>query len=358
MKRIALGLGVLIVVVIAAGLVMREQITLSLMKRVVADRMAADALAELPDGLHVVLCGAGSPLPDEDRSGPCTAVLAGDTLLIFDAGTGGARQLTFMNIPLGKIEALFLTHFHSDHIDGVGELMLQRWVNGTHTTPLPIYGPPGTAKLVEGFNAAYSHDFIYRVAHHGAATVPPGGAGGSAQEFMRVSPLTMEVVYAKGDDLTIEVFNVEHSPVEPAVGYKITYKDRTVVISGDTKKAAMVQKAAQGVDLLVHEALSPQLVGVMTEAALAAGRTNLAKITTDILDYHTSPVEAAQVAQGAGVDMLLFTHIVPPLPLPPLKGVFLKGVSDAYDGPVVIGEDGTFVSLPAGSDVIETGSLK
>ena len=258
----------------------------------------------------------------------------------------------------GQIEAVFLTHFHSDHIDGLGELMMQRWVNGTHTTPLPVYGPAGTEKIVAGFNLAYQQDAVYRVAHHGAATVPPGGEGGKAEVFGRISPLAMEVVYAKGDDLTVEAFNVEHSPIEPAIGYKVTYKDRSIVISGDTIKSAMVQKASQGVDVLIHEALSHELVMVLSDAAAEAGRDNLVKITKDILDYHTSPVEAAEVAQAAGVGMLLFSHIVPPLPVAPLKGIFLRGVSDAYDGPVVIGEDGTFVSLPAGSDVIETGNLK
>ena len=260
--------------------------------------------------------------------------------------------------PKGQIEAVFLTHFHSDHIDGLGELMMQRWVNGTHTTPLPVYGPAGTEKIVAGFNLAYQQDAVYRVAHHGAATVPPGGEGGKAEVFGRISPLAMEVVYAKGDDLTVEAFNVEHSPIEPAIGYKVTYKDRSIVISGDTIKSAMVQKASQGVDVLIHEALSHELVMVLSDAAAEAGRDNLVKITKDILDYHTSPVEAAEVAQAAGVGMLLFSHIVPPLPVAPLKGIFLRGVSDAYDGPVVIGEDGTFVSLPAGSDVIETGNLK
>jgi len=358
MKRILIGLGIVVAIVIIVFAVARERIALSVMERVVAQRMLTNSLGELPDGLHVALCGAGSPMPDADRSGPCTAVMAGDTLLVFDAGTGSSRQFAFMALPLGQIEAVFLTHFHSDHIDGLGELMMQRWVNGAHTTPLPVYGPPGTEKVVDGFNLAYQQDAVYRVAHHGAKTVPPGGEGGKAEVFGRISPLAMEVVYAKGDDLTVEAFNVEHSPIEPAIGYKVTYKDRSIVISGDTIKSAMVQKASQGVDVLIHEALSHELVMILSDAAAEAGRDNLVKITKDILDYHTSPVEAAELAQSAGVGMLLFSHIVPPLPVAPLKGVFLRGVSDAYDGPVVIGEDGTFVSLPAGSDVIETGNLK
>lgn len=358
MKRILIGLAVLIAIGVAVAALFREQIVMRAMEGVVADRMAADVIGDLPDGLHVALCGAGSPLPDEKRSGPCTAVIAGKTLLVFDAGTGGARQLALMNMPVGQIEALFLTHFHSDHIDGLGEMMLQRWVNGSNTAPLPIYGPPGTRQVVAGFNLAYAHDFTYRVAHHGEETVPPGGAGGEAHVFVDALPGALKTVFTKGENLTVQAFQVNHHPVHPAIGYKVIYKDRSLIISGDTKKSPLVAKAAKGVDLLVHEALSPELVGVMTKAAQEAGRANIAKITHDILDYHTSPVEAAQIAAEAQVGMLLYTHIVPPLPLAPMKSVFLRGVSDVYSGPVEIGEDGTLVSLPAGTTDIETGNLK
>jgi ribonuclease Z len=102
----------------------------------------------------------------------------------------------------------------------------------------------------------------------------------------------------------------------------------------------------------VHEALAPQLVEVITRGATAAGRPNLAQITVDILDYHTSPVEAAEVARDAGVGHLLYNHIVPPLLLRPMQGLFLEGVAEVYDGPVTIGRDGTLVVLEAGSDAI------
>ena len=88
-----------------------------------------------------------------------------------------------MALAPGRIEALLLTHFHSDHIDGMGGLMLQRWVGGAHTAPLPVHGPDGVEAVVAGFNAAYTPDRGYRVAHHGPETVPPGGFGGTAKPF-------------------------------------------------------------------------------------------------------------------------------------------------------------------------------
>jgi ribonuclease Z len=157
--------------------------------------------------------------------------------------------------------------------------------------------------------------------------------------------------------LTVTAFRVDHTPVHPAVGYRFDYRGRSALVSGDTAKSATVERYAEGVDLLVHEALSPDLVAVMTRAAARAGATRIEQITRDIVDYHTTPVEAAEIARAAGVGHLLFHHIVPPLPIAPLRDAFVAGVAGIYDGPVTVGRDGTFVTLPAGSDAIELDEL-
>jgi ribonuclease BN (tRNA processing enzyme) len=263
---------VLVAVALAGGLayVFRAPLSVALVKRVAADRLAADALGGLPDGLHVGLCGAGSPFPDDKRAGPCTLVVAGSRLFVFDAGNASTRNIGRMGFDHGRIEAIFLTHFHSDHIDGLGELMLQRWVAGANAEPVPVLGPAGVEKVVAGIMQAYAQDQGYRVA-----------------------------------------------------------------------------------DLLVHEALSAPLVGILNEAAVRAGRANLQKIFADIVDYHTSPEQAAEVARDAGVRYLLLNHIAPPLPLPGLEKAFLGGAPDVYRGPIRVGSDGDFVSLPAGTTEVK-----
>ncbi len=157
------------------------------------------------------------------------------------------------------------------------------------------------------------------------------------------------------DGLTITAFVVDHSPVRPAVGYRFDFRGRSMVVSGDTKKNTNLQRFAAGVDLLVHEALNPQLVGLLNHGAERAGRPRLVKITHDILDYHTTPVEAAQIARDAGVGYLLYNHIV--LPLPSMDETFLDGVAETWSGPVSVGRDGTLVRLPADSEVIELDEL-
>ena len=349
--RVILSLLALVVLGGSAAFVFRAPLVMALAKPLAVSRLATDTLNSLPDGLHVGLCGAGSPFPDEHRSGPCTLVVAGKRLFVFDVGSSSVRNIGRMGFPHGRIEAIFLTHFHSDHIDGLGELMLQRWGSAQNVKPVPIYGPAGVENIVAGFMQAYSADRQYRVAHHGDATVPNAGFGGAAQPFSTAG--TGRAVLLKDADLEIVAFDVDHAPVHPAVGYRISYKGRTLVLSGDTKKSAAVQREAQGVDLLVHEALSAPLMAILEEAAVKAGRPNLKKIFADVLDYHTSPEDAAAIARDAKVRYLLLNHIAPPLPLPGMGKAFLGNADDIYTGPIRIGIDGDFISLPAASTAID-----
>ncbi len=356
MKRIFLAVGGLVLAVALLAYLNRVAIMTRLVARVVEQNLRTDLLQELPDGLHVAICGAGSPLPDPERSGPCVAIMGGDRIYVVDAGSGSSRVMAAMRVPHASVKAVLLSHFHSDHIDGLGELLLQRWVNGSHSAPTPVIGPPGVDEVVEGLNQAYQFDQRYRVEHHGPKTVPPSGAGAVARPFRM--PLDGEgLVVVDEGGWRITAFRVDHSPVSPAVGYRFDYAGRSVVLSGDTVKSKNVEKFAQGADLLVHEALSPTLVDWITEAARRAKRPNLVKIMRDIKDYHATPVDAAEIARDAGVDHLLYYHSVPPLLSRLLETVFLEGVAEVYDGPVTISRDGTLVSLPRGSQAIELDQL-
>ncbi len=345
-----------LILLIAGGaavlVVFRAEVGMWAMSQGLKRNMAADPMAELPDGLHLAVCGAGAPLPDADRSGPCLAVVAGRRLFMVDSGSNGVRNLQRMGLTAGRVEALLLTHFHSDHIDGLGETAMLRWTAGSQTEPLPVHGPPGVDQVVAGFNLAYALDAGYRTAHHGPTVAPPSGAGAVAVPFETPAP-GAEITLIDDDGLTVRAFAVQHEPVAPAVGDRFDYGGRSLVISGDTRESEEVARMARDVDLLAHEALAAQLVGLMNQAARASGRDSIVRITQDILDYHATPEEAAAVAARAGVDHLLLYHIVPPLPFPGLASAFLDGVADRYPGPVTLSVDGTFVSLPAGSSAIE-----
>lgn len=350
-----LGAALLFIALLAGGLyTFREPISLTVAKRVSAARMSSNPLQDLPDGLHIAVCGAGSPMPDEKRGGPCTLVIAGQQLFVFDTGNTSARNINKMGFNAGNIQGIFLTHFHSDHIDGLGELLLQRWVSNSNSQPVPVHGPEGVATVVNGFMQAYSLDRGYRVAHHGDAVLPQSGFGAVPKTFgLQDDKATLVFESA---DTKVYAFSVAHAPIHPAVGYKIVYKDRSMVISGDTTPSAHVEREAKGVDVLMHEAMSMEMMTFLQEGAHTAKRDKLEQLMKDITNYHTSPVEAAQIATKAEVGYLMLHHIAPPLPLPGLVDVFLKGTDKVFKGHIQVAKDGDMLTLPAGQKNIQTSS--
>ncbi len=329
-----------------------EPVAMRLFARQAEARLGSDRLASLPDGLTVAFCGTGSPLPDPTRVQSCTAVIAGSRVFVVDAGSGSARNLAFMGVPGRAIDGVLLTHFHSDHIADVPGVALLRWVDNAQVQPLPIYGPQGVEQIVAGFNTAYTLDHGYRTGHHGAHIAPPSGAGLAAMSF-NVEPGAVIPVLDEGG-LTVTAALVDHAPAAPAVAYRFDYGGRSVVISGDliVERSDAFAAFAQGADLLVVEALQPRLVNLITQQARAAGRADLAQITVDILDYHTTPEAAADAAEAAGADALVLTHIVPALPSPLLHSAFLGDARSRFSGPLEIAEDGTAVILPSRSDTV------
>ncbi len=352
-KSAALVIAGLVALGAAGAWLFQREIGEAMFRQAVAENVGRDRAGELPDGLHVFVCGSGSPIPDPDRAGPCLGVIAGQHPFVIDVGSGGARRLARMGFPVGRLQRIYLTHLHSDHIDGLGELLLQAWVGGSRRTPLPVAGPQGTGEVVAGFNQAYRIDAGYRTAHHGAHVANPAGFGGVAEEIATPEGTGHAQAILKDGDLKITVIQVNHAPVKPAFGYRIDYKGRSVTVSGDTAYSPDLVAAAKGSDVLMHEALAPEMVKEMQDAAARQGQTALAKVFHDIPDYHSSPEDAAQAASAAGAKALVLYHLVPPLPSSLLNAAFLGEAGKAYSGPIRIAEDGLLISLPAGSGAID-----
>ena len=345
---VALALVLLAIV----GVVFCQPIMNAVMRQIVRSAMAKKNI-RFDDGLYAGLCGTGAPMPDINRAGPCVAVLAGAHFFIVDAGDGSTKNVLLMKLPIGKADAILLTHFHSDHIADLGEMELQRWAGGSNKTPVAVIGPTGVEQIVQGFNLAYQLDDGYRVAHHGPETMPPTGAGGIAKPFaLSAEPNASAVVFDQ-DGVKITAFKVDHRPVVPAVGYRFDYKGRSLVISGDTMYSESLLEHARGADVLFHEALNAPMVQLMNENAGLAGSPMLARVTQDIPSYHSTPEDAAKIAAAAKVKQLIYYHIIPPLPSPILTSLFLGDARNYYQGPITMGEDGMMIFLPTGSDRIE-----
>lgn len=292
-------------------------------------------------GLNVYFCGTGSPLPSKKRAQTCTAIFAGDSFFLVDAGTGSWETIQAAGIPGNKLGGIFLTHFHSDHIGDLSEANLNSWVMG-RTTPLSVYGPTGVERVVAGENEALALDNTYRTAHHGAAIASPETAGLADVPFEAAAPV---VVYER-NGLKVTAFPVKHDPVSPAVGYRFDYEGRSVVVSGDTAYSEDLIAVAKGADVLIHEAQANHMVAVLKAGAARAGNANAEKIFADIPSYHTTPVEAARAANEAGVKTLILTHLTPAPDNGFAKRIFLRGVSIVRPSGVRLAEDGMAVRLP------------
>lgn len=354
-SKIGIPLAALLLV---AGLFMlfgREWLAERVFDRGVDRTVGIDQSADLPDGLTAYVCGSGSPLPDANRAGPCIAVLAGGQSFVFDAGSGSIRKLMRMGFPVDKLQAAFLTHLHSDHIDGLGELLLQAWIGGSRGAPLPVYGPEGTDRVVAAEGELYAIDGGFRIAHHGPVVAQPDGYGGTAHVLTLPDDAGSAVAYDQGG-VKITVFRVIHDPVKPAFGYRVDYKGRSLVISGDTSYSANLVKQAKGADLLFHEALNREMVAAIGDKLEERGHKNAAKIMRDIPGYHTSPEEAARAAREAGVKALVLYHLVPAPPARLIEPMFLGKAPKEFGGTLKLAEDGMMVSLPAGGSEVDFSS--
>ena len=301
-------------------------------------RLFADRTAELEDGLHLALCGAGGPLPAPKASGPCVAVVAGSRFFIVDVGTDSPRNLGRMGYPVGKVEAVLLTHFHSDHIAEIPTVNLTSWVMGRQG-PLKLYGPPGVWRIADGFNEAFALDREYRVTHHGADFMPI--------EFGRLEAIESPVESTlEFGDLTVTSFKVNHAPIEPAVGYRFDYKGRSVVITGDTVVTDRLRAVVDDADLLFSDAMSLPIVKTLEGAAEASGQDRLAKILHDIQDYHASVADVAELTRTTGVGMTALYHLVPGPRNALMENIFKREFADN----MVLTSDRMWFTLPAGSD--------
>jgi ribonuclease Z len=350
------------VVLVAGGLVAiaghTPAVQDKLFERVSHDTIRRNNAALLKDdALRVALCGTSSPLPSDKRAKACVAVFAAGKIWIVDSGPESTENLMQWSVPLNRVAGVLITHFHSDHIGDLDELNLQTWVAG-RPGQLAVYGGPGVEQVVAGFNTAYAQDEVYRTAHHTAAILPP--ANGTMAAHPVAMPATgprTAVVYDDGQ-LKITAIETNHAPVSPAYAYRFDYKGRSVVVTGDTTADPRLVAGSRGADILFSEALNRDMVRTMEKSARDAGRDRIAHIMADIQSYHIAPEEAADVANKAGVKLLVLYHLIPSPDNFMARRIFTRGMDGARRGDWDLAEDGSLYTLPVGSRDFRIGRVQ
>jgi ribonuclease Z len=274
---------------------------------------------------RVTLLGTGVPTPRADRFGPSTLIEAGSRKLLIDAGRGTTIRLNQIGVPMGEIDALLLTHYHSDHTSGIPDLWLTGWLQShfaRRTTPFHVIGPIGARTLMSGLKMAYRRDIEIRIADE---QLPPEGVAVIVDEF------NQDGVVFDQDGVRVLTFEVDHgAAITPAYGYRVEYGGRVAVISGDTRYNENVIRYGEGADLLIHEVaiVRPELMSV--------------PFIQRIMAHHTTAREAGMVFSRTRPKLAAFTHLVflasetvPPASVADL----IAETRQSYSGPLEVGED-------------------
>ena len=245
--------------------------------------------------IDITLLGTGSPIADPNRAGPATLVQAGGEHYLVDCGRGVLMRLAAAGVPVGQLTAVCITHLHSDHITDLNDVITSMWITTFEPTPLRIIGPPGTREVVGHIVASLGPDIGYRIAHHGDLVDGP----------------LLEVVESDGvgapdvsvGSVVMTTSPTDHRPVEPSIAFRFDHDEVGVVVAGDTVPCAGLDQLCEGAQALVHTVIRKDIITNVPVQRLQ-----------DTLDYHSSPEEAAQTAQRAGMNTLVLTHYVPAIP--------------------------------------------
>lgn len=291
------------------------------------DAVAADVVAPAQGTMTVTLLGTASPSPNPERFSAATLVQAGGRHLLFDAGRGATIRLRQLGVPIGLVDPIFLTHFHSDHTVGLPDLWLTGYIQTAYAKrsgTLRVIEPKGTRAMTTHLREAFIQERIIRIADE---RTPLRAMGLAGIEFGERGGLVFNE-----SGVRVTAFRVNHGErIHRAFGFRIDHAGHSVVITGDTRYDERVVEHSRGVDLLVHEVCSaaPEVLDRFNNRA--------------VMNHHTSPEEAGRVFAQARPKMAAYTHIIQLTDRGPSVEPDLAQIEAAtrrnYDGPLVIGND-------------------
>lgn len=268
--------------------------------------------------MELTLLGTGCPQVDVDRFGPASLVRHGGFTFLVDCGSGVTQRLLAAGSSGADIDALFLTHLHSDHIVDLFQLILSSWHQG-RDRPQHIFGPPGTRAFCDGLMALWRRELDQRITH---------------EQRPSTRALELDVTeFGPGEIWTdagvrVHAFEVDHRPVQHAYGFRFEADGLRLAFSGDTTVCPGLVEGARDADVLVHECF---IHGTMR----ATGNRSVSGVR-NVAGYHTLSSEVGKVATRAGARCLVLNHFVP---VKFDEAALHAEVRRDYAGPIVIGAD-------------------
>jgi ribonuclease BN (tRNA processing enzyme) len=298
------------------------------------------------EGTKLVLLGTrGGPGVDLVRSQSASAVVVHGVPYLIDCGYGAVRQLVASGLGIQRVSTLCLTHLHNDHTSDIAALLSLQWT-GSKTAPTDVYGPYGTARLVEGAIAFFRGDVEIRTVDEGRTARPESLFRG---HDVAATPTPTQV--HKDERVSITAAESEHFPERAktrmphrALAYRIDTDERSIVFSGDTPYSKNLVALARNADLFVCEVIDQGVYDQNMERAKAdeaAGNPN--SISRHIAETHSTPAVVGRMAAEAQVKTVVLNHQLPAARVP--GGVdyavtrFIDGVRAQFGGQVIAGHD-------------------
>jgi ribonuclease Z len=291
----------------------------------------------LEDGeIRVTVLGSGNPWVTRAQAAASILVEVGNAerdILVFDLGSGSLANYASLKLPVNKLNKVFLTHLHADHMGDLLTLVGSYAKIGRADGPVYLWGPSGTEPRLGTKHFAESIDEA--LAWDTAATSGPINPESMKIVVSEFDFRKTHVVYEK-NGVKVTAFPVVHA-LSGAVGYRLDFSGLSFVFSGDTLAAWPLVKASKGgVDLLIHECFPP------AAALAAASGLSIEKATIALNALHTSPKAAGKVFSLVKPRMAGLYHTLLSAEVIPLIDSELRTV---YDGPVVQTQDLTVFNI-------------
>ena len=244
--------------------------------------------------MELTLLGTGCPKVDFKRFGPSNLVSTNKTKILIDCGSGVTQRLDQIKVSSADIDALFLTHLHSDHVVDIYQLIISSW-HSYRIKPWVVYGPKGTKKFIKKIMDAWKEERLLRIKYEARSSIEAFNI--IIKEFKNSGKVKIK-------DLNIQYFEVDHKPVKFAFGFNFFHKNKKLTISGDTRPCENIMKYGQKADVLLHEVF---IDGELKDT----NKMRSKKTLHNVRSYHTPSTLLGKIAKLTNCKKLVLTHLVP-----------------------------------------------
>ncbi|HEX4002757.1 MAG TPA: MBL fold metallo-hydrolase [Candidatus Acidoferrales bacterium] len=297
-------------------------------------------------GTHVILLGTrGGPGVDLARNETASAVVVDGVPYLVDCGYGTVRSLVACGLGYAQIATIFFTHLHNDHTSDLAALLTHQWTGG-RTKPTDVYGPYGTAAMVEGALAFFKADTEIRIVDEGRTTRPESLFHGHD-----LAATDKPVPAFKDERVSVTSAENTHFPERSkakmpyrSLAYRFDSANRSIVFAGDTAYSRNLVDLARGADVFICEVMDQAIHDEMAARAKAeADKGNPDNIYRHVADTHSTPADVGRMASEAQVKLVVLNHLVPgttPAGRPEFPVTsFIDAVRKVYPGEVIVGQD-------------------